>query len=312
MRVEDSPSLQVNSSERAVIVPTTKQRDKITNAELAFLIPHELIHTIRGFNGATQDTPLFATGEDGYLATEEGTAIIAELMNGQELGDPRQRKQAARYTAAAMPLKTKEVPISEAPGETETRTVAKYSIQEIYDTLRESYAVNERDAKDIVWRIMRGTSLQREVTKVELDGVELPVAEVFVKDAVYFTGMMQMCEYFLEVVPGLDSDQDMLSTFKAISQLLSRETLDTIGRSFDALLMSSGIQNDKFGDRAEEVRLRHLYARLGEVALTSLFKALLSGKITLETLKDKELARQLRPATLNYVDIFKQKKMRVI
>jgi hypothetical protein len=159
------------------------------------LAGHEFVHLVGGARGYTHPSHSallgVGTGDPAYEASEEGRATLVEMLLGQPIDHQRQVVFAARYYAIAKALETTVDP---ATGELR----AKYSIQDIYNQLRE-FNIDENTASTLVWRIMRGTTLQRKIVTVKFaNGIEAQIPEVYIKDGVYFEGSMLMYDTFVD------------------------------------------------------------------------------------------------------------------
>lgn len=200
---------------------------------------------------------------------------FAELIAGQKFNDPRQVKLAARYYAVAMAMKTRM---------TDDGFVAKYSMQEIYDTLL-SKKVDANTAKEIIWRIMRGTSLRRKVVSVSAHGLSLPIAEVYPKDAIYFEGQIRMFDIFMDALPLSDHDRKRLELLAAKD--ISGSLLSRIGRQVFLGDRSSEEQRQQLDAAAEREQSRQIVYQklsdLGKDALYDLLQYSLVGQINWDT-----------------------------
>jgi hypothetical protein len=198
---ENRHSIEVDPMGRRVLFPAKRM---LTAREVTYLPLHELVHVVGGHNGSKQACRLLGLGLPGYLSTEEGVAMMAELLGGSKFGYERQVMIAARYLAVAMMLKARWVLGKVEP---------VYNTQTIYETLR-GYGVSAEVAGKILWRAMRGTSLRHEGIEVKVrDGRRVhrvAVAETFVRDEAYFRGFVRVLQWF-------NQRQEMLSGSEYVS-----------------------------------------------------------------------------------------------
>lgn len=215
---ESTRSISVNprSTPIEIKIPATR---RLTPDDCVFVATHELWHVTRGLNGGQQGFIFAKNGMTDYLKTEEGLAVLTELLAGEKFGHPRQVKMAARYYAGALAAKTTR-------NENGERS-ATYSMQEIYDSLRE-FAISEKDAKEIVWRLHRGTSLQRQVVEIPIDGETFYLPEANLKDTVYFEGQMEMFEKIVDHLPLSPADREKLERWQVRD--VSNQLLARVGR----------------------------------------------------------------------------------
>lgn len=271
VKIRGSKALNVNSASRTVEFPETRT---LTPDDMVLMPPHELgVHAVSGENGSQQPCPLLATGMPEYLATQEGLATIAEMIAGEPFGHPRQRVFAARYLAAAMAAKTVEENGVRRP---------KHTLQEIYNTLR-SYQIDEKYASQTIWRIVRGTSLTRQIVSLPLpNGASVPAAETFVKDVVYFEGFMKLREFFMQTVPLLPREidaGDRASIHGKQPEDFSSRLLARAGRAI-AMEQTGPIQTPVSFDVMR--RVYDAYVSLGRDALMNILQHFLVGKLRFE------------------------------
>ncbi len=88
--------LSVDRGQKILNIPKHRMYGEV---ELQLLDLHERsVHINRSINGALQPLPLFHDGFPGYMSTEEGLAVYAELHSGLEVSD-KVRIYAARVLA---------------------------------------------------------------------------------------------------------------------------------------------------------------------------------------------------------------------
>jgi len=287
-----SSAIDVNAPAKKISFPQTRE---LSGDDIAYVIAHELIHVLRGVNGAKQSASILESGMDDYLATEEGLATLSEMIVGQPFGHRRQALFAARYWAVAQALKVEFDPTTQ-----EKR--AKYTMQEIFDKLVE-FNISVKDATEIVWRISRGTSLKRKVVDVEIERETVAVAETFTKDSVYFVGQMMMFNVFKEIMPLLEGE-NVKGVIKDAGSFSDR-VLARIGRAIVKEQVSE--QDDTtVQDRAE---VYAFLVKLGREALLGILQYFIPGKMTLEAAYDPEWLSVLqRDSLTQYRKIFTAKE----
>lgn len=262
---ESAAGVSVAAKTKEVKVPSDR---RLKGWDVRNIPGHETVHAVRGENGEKQGLKLLGEGVSDYLKTEEGTGAVAEMVLGEEFGDDRQVKFAARYLAVAMAMKAHEV-----SGE----IMPQYSIQEIHDNLREN-GVNVTDAEDIVWRIFRGTSLKHKGLKLPVmtsDGIkEISSAECYPKDTVYFEGQMEVFNWIKENLPFAEG-QERSETVDSLD--FSRQFLIRLGRAVEIM---SDIQ---VGDNHELVDDER-YLKEGRLMLMDLLRKLCKGKMRIDFL----------------------------
>lgn len=189
---ENSAAMTVQARAEKVKFPSKR---RLKGMDIAWVPSHELFHAVRGMNGKRQGLTLLQPGVNDYLATEEGGGQVCEMVAGQQFGDERQAKMAARYYGAGMMLKADE---------RDGQIVPRYTPQEVYDQLI-GYGVSATDASEIIWRNQRGTSLLHQGLSLPVETAEgvkqLPVAECYTKDTVYFEGQMEVFNWLKSVMP---------------------------------------------------------------------------------------------------------------
>jgi hypothetical protein len=277
-QVEISPTavaITINGEAKKVKVPAS---DTFSIDEIGYLLAHEFVHILRGENGSRQIIKLLQGGTEGYEISDEGLALLAELLAGEPFGHDRQVKMAARYYAIALSLKTKTVDDTE---------VAAYSAQEIYNIIRE-YGVHHKDASDIVWRINRGTSCTRQTTTAQLatptELVSVALAETFFKDTIYFEGQMALFNFFKDLLPVHEEDRTN-EKYQNIRDF-NRSLLLRVGRA----LLGKGIDINQTQASQENIEQTNLYTRamiamaVGRDAILELMDYFMVGKIPFEKL----------------------------
>lgn len=268
-------AVDVDAKSRKVAFPP---EERFHSEDQVYLPYHEYVHVIGGENGSHQPVGTLWTGMNNYLATEEGKAVLAEMIAGQKFGNPRQFKMAARYYAVALALKTE----TNEQGE----RVAKYSMQDIYNILVD-YNIAPEDSWQTVWRTFRGTSLQRKVVDITTpEGATVPVGEVFTKDQVYFEGQMMMFEEFMDILPLSAVDKERLK--KVETRDLSSHLLYRVGRQ--AFLGGEGTEIAALSSQnkdSDTMKLKYeALVALGTERLFELLEYLLVGKINVKTVKE--------------------------
>ncbi len=267
VEIDDSPAVQVIPREEKVRFPLDR---KLKGMDVIWIPSHELFHVVRAINGAKQGLKLLKTENTyNYLPTEEGSGAVAEMVAGQKFGDPRQAKMAARYFAVSQMLKADIKDGQIAP---------RFTPQEVYGQLK-SYGVSHTDASDIVWRIQRGTSLKHDGVVIPVkkgnETTELPSAECFVKDAVYFEGQMQVFEWMKSLMP---LSENLRKDVTLSSPDFSEDTLKRVGYS---------VRKEELGRKMTLSELRRDYnnfASLGRDRLFDILNILGKGKIRLDFL----------------------------
>lgn len=273
---ESAMAVTVNGEVRTVSIP---QKRVFTPADLVAIPAHEFVHIIGSENGYEQPIATMIEGMEDYGPTEEGKAVFSELITGQEFGDKRQVKMAARYYAISMAVKTEQTE--------EGSYKAKHSMQEIFNTLIEM-KVDLADAKDIVWRIMRGTSLQRKAVSVTAGGKSIMVGEVYSKDAIYFEGQMLMFDRLLSGLPLSTEDRADLTRWE--TRDVSNRLLARVGRR--AFLGENPDISKDIADTAENrmIMRRETYNKLlkkGKEVLYQLLQYALVGTINWDVLEKR-------------------------
>lgn len=264
---ENSAAVSTETLAREIRVPSTR---KLKGWDVRNTPIHEPYHAVRGENGRVQGFQLLQEESvDDYLKTEEGAAAIAELVFGQKFGDDRQVVFAGRYLAVALALKAK------MDG---GRIVPEYSMQEIYDQLLEE-GMTVSDAKNTVWRIFRGTSMQHKGLLIPVqtqDKMEVvPAAECFVKDAVYFEGQMEVFNWIKENILVAEGHRRSIvdDSLDFSDKLLAR-----IGRASE--VGGLDIETDPNTGRYDQL------VQKGRMVLVSLLDRLGRGKMRLDFLNE--------------------------
>lgn len=154
-------STNVESANRTVIV---RADGFYSMTMMKRLVVHEIeTHVLRAANGYLQPLRIFGAAViPGYLATEEGLALVNEERAGY-VDNERLRLLAARVIASHLALLT--------------------SFREIFQRLRD-YGVSEQDAWITVKRVKRG-----------LGDTALPGG--FIKDHVYLWGKIKLEQYLV-------------------------------------------------------------------------------------------------------------------
>lgn len=285
----------VEASERKIKVAA---EEVPTGFDAKYIAVHEMIHAVRGENGYKQGFKLLSTGVDEYPLTEEGAGAAAEMIAGEKFGDARQIEIAGRYLAISMSLKTEVVNGVRQP---------KHTPQEIYQTLRD-YGVTEADATATVWRNQRGTSLTRKVTMIDVekpDGeiVQIPAAETFTKDTIYFEGQMQLFKWIIDHMPVKEGHwrSETLDNYEFSDKLLAR--VGSARRSFEGrptrLVATAEERRNSYNELVDE----------GRAALFDILNLMSAGKFRLDFLKDgspwyKLLNFGKRNGMIEYTSIF--------
>jgi hypothetical protein len=269
-------AITINGEAKKVKIPAA---DTFPMSEIGYLLAHEFVHILRGENGSRQIIKLLQGGTEGYEVSDEGLALLAELLAGEPFGHDHQVKMAARYYAIALSLKTCMV---------DGKPVAMYSSQEIYTILR-NFGVPHKDVSDIVWRINRETSCTRQTIETKLVGpqgeIQLHLAETFFKDTIYFEGQMALYNFFKEMLPVQEADRT--SEEYVQTQDFNRSLLARVGR---ALLGSRTREAEQTAPILQEINLyeRAQFAMsFGEDAILNLMDFFMIGKIPFEKLIGK-------------------------
>lgn len=279
---ERGVTMDVNAASKEVSIPKSHTEPRVIGL---WGLPHEFVHILRGESGSKQDAQLLQTGTLDYESTDEGIAMLAELLAGEPFGHQRQVEVAARYLAIALSLKTKV--------NNDGQRVAKHSIQEIYDILKNE-GVHEGDLKAILWRINRGTSFRRSVTdvKINVDGIiyQYPVAETFVKDAIYFEGQMEVFNLVQQLLPF--SEQDKENRIVKSSRDLNPRMLARIGNVVRKSLIGEQAVASPAGMLSHEGY--EMLAELGKAAIEMIIDYLSVGKMKTDELIDPEWNKILK------------------
>lgn len=296
--------INVNATSRNINFPIDRNFKDASEIPIAL---HEFFHVSRGEAGLEQATQFLQKGLDDYEETEEGIALLIEVLFGLPFGNDRQMKQAARYYAVGKTL--------EATQNEKGEWVAKYSLQEIYKLLTDK-GVSEKDVDDIVWRIQRGTSLQRKVVEIEMEGHRFHVAECFVKDAIYFSGYVKIWDWLLEQLPSLEKGRRLQKIERYRD--LPAHSLAAIGKnalmandllSLEDSASSQGThptwtqENRQQQKAAMLERTREQYERfqkIGQETIIALIDYFMVGKISLSDIQDPEWQALLKPSTLSF------------
>lgn len=268
---ENATAVSCETLPREIRVPATRQ---LKGWDVRNTPVHEPYHAVRGENGRVQGMKMLQEESvDDYLKTEEGSAAVAELVFGQKFGDDRQVVFAGRYLAVAMAMKAQIV---------DGEVLPQHSIQEIYDTLVQE-GMTVIDAKNTVWRIFRGTSLQQKGLLIPVkteNGTEIfPSAECFPKDAAYFEGQMEVFNWIKKNMLVAEGQRAEVFT-EALD--FSDKLLARVGRASEIYGMNIPI------DEEDNVRYEVLVKK-GQMVLISLLNKLGRGKMRLDFLdKDSE------------------------
>lgn len=263
-------SITIKAQAKQILFPESRQ---MSADEVAFIPAHEFVHIISGANGQTQPCSAIESGIEGYVETQEGIAAVAEMIVGQPYGHKRQILFAARYFAVAQAVKVK---YDEDTG----KHTAMYSMQDIFNQLIE-YGISEKDANETVWRIFRGTSLTRKVVEldtVDNEGNKIKIAETYIKDYAYFSGLMKIYDYLIQQAP-LSTEDRSKARIKHAKDF-HPTVLAHIGRRTRAVMMGGAEKIDREG-----------YFTLianGRKTLIKLLNTLLVGKLTLEIMTDPD------------------------
>ncbi len=259
-----SKAISVNAAAKEINFPVTR---KLSGDDILYILSHEMVHVIRGENGSRQECGLLGTGIPGYVTNEEGAATVSEMLSGQEFGHERQATFAARYLAISLALQTKIE---------KNRRVPKFSPQEIYNQIA-SYGVKPDVATQILWRIFRGTSLKREVVDIPFGANTLPIAETYVKDAIYFEGQIELLNELLK------QSGEIISGTREIPTIGKKPARDFTTR----LLARIGLRQIEATDTDNPKINKEQYDRfvqLGKEKLMNILQGFLLGKLTFEAL----------------------------
>lgn len=197
--VSTTKAVAVDAKSKKILFPKSRT---LTGDEVLQVPAHEFMHAVRSENGSRQAFRLLQEGVTDYLSSEEGSAIIAEGIFETTSNYRKQKLYAARYLTASMMIKAQNVDGTIQP---------IYNPQEIYDELI-TFGLDQEDVAETVWRSVRGTSLEHTGLLLEIDSKQVPIAECFLKDTAYFSGIIQISSW--------------ISTYKATTTL---ESLDTLG-----------------------------------------------------------------------------------
>lgn len=292
---ENTVVIDVDQKAKKVKIP----KNRIFKGSTAkYVSSHEVFHEVRGENGSNQGLRILSEGVDDYLATEEGVGAVAEMVMGEPFGHDRQVKYAARYLAVAMALKVR---IND-----EGKFEPEYSTQQIFNELTD-YGLSDGDASETVWRVMRGTSLERGnlFIEVEKDGEihRIPVAECYTKDTAYFEGQPQVFQWIIDHVPVNEG-------------MSERSTLESPDFS-EKFLARIGLSREEVEGMSPELKERALRYKqlvtLGRKTLIDIINILGAGKMRMDFLKDdSEWFDLLRfgesNGMIDYSDILKPKE----
>jgi hypothetical protein len=282
----DNNTISVNAKARVWKIPRTRV---LTAPELRFVIVHELTHVLRAYNGSLQQGCLLVqTGLCGYIETEEGLAILAEMITGLSYSGARLRKQAARYLAIDMGLQ-----VTSKNG----KKIPRYSLQDIYIVMRHKYGVSKVDALDIIWRMLRGTTLKRELVEIQCKDSngntwQRTIPEINVKDGVYFLEIEKLFDWFRRVIPYhsdltpiLMREKDFSSTyFEVVSQIV-----EIYSKAYP-----------KLTNRMKFVK----EVNVGEQVVMRIFTFFLQGKLSFEDIISGNWADILHPAEKPFEALF--------
>ena len=270
IKPDTGSAINISASSETINIPKTRE---LTASQIPYIPPHEFVHVLSGANGLKQGFQKLATGVADYDATQEGTAIMAEMMMGEPFGHERQVQFAARYLIVAMMLKAEKK---------DDEIVPCYSPQEIFDELTK-LGVSEDDAAKDVWRAVRGTSLRHQGMTLEVDHdnktEQVPAAECNIKDVVYFQGQIEVFNFIKNQLPLLEG-QNAKDTLEAVDfndQFLKRVGIARYKEDHD---------NRPIG--YTEIKNIHDQLRsLGRKTLLDILNALTTpGKIRLDFLSD--------------------------
>jgi hypothetical protein len=256
------PAINTEAKKNQLEYPQTRT---LTPDEVLYLPAHEFLHLIRGINGYKQQAGICGEGEEEYLETEEGLAVLMEMILGQPFGHSRQQEFAGRYLAVSMALKTQQAE--------DGSWQASYSTQDIYNELI-NLGISPDKAASAVWRVIRGTSLKRQTVELQVgeenNAFSLHIAEAFEKDTVYFRGMMKLFEWARSSMP-VPANMNISLTAETLD--FSPETLKRIG--------ATGLK----GYTEMKTHYHELEGRGREYLLTML-NYLLVGKMKFESIMD--------------------------
>lgn len=266
---KSAKSITIAAKSRTIKIPEDRQ---ISPELIPFIPAHDMTHVLRGHKGFSQrNCQVLGVGMEGYLDTEEGLTVLTEMIMGQPFGHIRQQEFAARYLAAAMMLKTAE--------NTEGEIVPQYSVQDVYDQLV-NYGLDQDTAASTVWRVVRGSSLKHQVTQLNLEtdtgSLTLAVAEAYVKDEVYFRGMLEVLEWVKNHIP----------VYPGARQELTTGAPDFSDRTLARIGYAAGQTDLSFSDVADLRQKYELCIKAGREVLFNLLDYLSPGKVTLESIAD--------------------------
>jgi hypothetical protein len=256
------------AKEKELQVPKDRQFD---GGDIIYISGHETDHSVSVENGERQEHGLLWEGMYDYLKTEEGKAAANELILGLVSTDARQIKLFGRYMAVSMALKAEMV---------NGKPVPKHSTQDIYDELISS-GVSTLDAKDIMWRIMRGTSLSHQgvmlPVKTKDHKFEIPAAECYVKDALYFEGQQEVFEWLKENMPVKAGHRKAVTTD---TSEFSDKALARVGlKSYE--LEAGKVLKLKYSEAKNEYPN---WVKKGRASLFTINNLLATGKVRLDML----------------------------
>ena len=268
---DSGSAINVSAGSKTIKIPKSRE---LTASQIPYIPPHELVHVISGENGLKQGFQKLATGVADYESTQEGIAVMAEMMMGEPFGHERQVAFAARYLIVAMMLKAKE-----QNGE----IVPLYSPQDIFDELTHM-GVSDEDAASNIWRAVRGTSLSHKGLTLDVSDdngtKQIPAAECNIKDTIYLQGQIDVFNYIKEHLPLLEGQN-------------AKDTLDA--EDFNVQFLNRvGIARykDEQGNRPipySELKSIHSHLRhLGKETLLDILTILTApGKIRLDFLSEE-------------------------
>ncbi len=272
--IDASVATTVNAKAKVIRIPESETYDP---TEIELFVSHEFVHIIRGENGSRQSVTLLQEGTEGYETTDEGLAVLAELLAGELFGHERQAKMAARYYAIALCLKT--------AADVDGTVKAKHSLQDIYTQLRE-YGIPEQDAGDILWRIQRGTTLNHQAVPVTISQAgtahTLLVAETFPKDTIYFEGQMALFDFFKRMLP-LENNDRTHPHIEATRDF-NVQYITKIGKAIARTFLGSQVDQDP----AHTEKLHDYLEELGRDAILDLLDYFMIGKIPFEKVTDPQ------------------------
>ena len=268
---DSGSAINVSAGSKTIKIPKSRE---LTASQIPYIPPHELVHVISGENGLKQGFQKLATGVADYESTQEGIAVMAEMMMGEPFGHERQVAFAARYLIVAMMLKAKE-----QNGE----IVPLYSPQDIFDELTHM-GVSDEDAASNIWRAVRGTSLSHKGLTLDVSDdngtKQISAAECNIKDTIYLQGQIDVFNYIKEHLPLLEGQN-------------AKDTLDA--EDFNVQFLNRvGIARykDEQGNRPipySELKSIHSHLRhLGKETLLDILTILTApGKIRLDFLSEE-------------------------